>query len=80
MVGKAKLGERDQLDQIIKLVLHSSEGGSQQLSSARGRAVPVGLGQQQKHKTNNNNNDNLQQGGSGLFLSVLKQALLLVGG
>jgi len=28
--------------------------------------------------TNNNNNDNLQQGGSGLFLSVLKQALLLV--
>ena len=50
MVGKAKLGERDQLDQIIKLVLHSSEGGSQQLSSARGRAVPVGLGQQQQRK------------------------------
>ena len=50
MVGKAKLGERDQLDQIIKLVLHSSEGGSQQLSSARGRAVPVGLGQQQQRQ------------------------------
>ena len=50
MVGKAKLGERDQLDQIIKLVLHSSEGGSQQLSSARGRAVPVGLGQQQQQQ------------------------------
>ena len=50
MVGKAKLGERDQWDQIIKLVLHSSEGGSQQLSSARGRAVPVGLGQQQQRQ------------------------------
>ena len=51
MVGKAKLGERDQWDQIIKLVLHSSEGGSQQLSSARGRAVPVGLGQQQQRQS-----------------------------
>ena len=50
MVGKAKLGERDQWDQIIKLVLHSSEGGSQQFSSARGRAVPVGLGQHQQRQ------------------------------
>ena len=51
MVGKAKLGERDQWDQIIKLVLHSSEGGSQQFSSARGRAVPVGLGQHQQRQS-----------------------------
>merc|ERR1719192_1180865 len=29
-------------------VVQRSEGGSQQLSSARGRAVPVGLGQQQQ--------------------------------
>ena len=51
MVGKAKLGERDQWDQIIKLVLHSSEGGGQQqLPSVRGRAVPVGLGQQQQQQ------------------------------
>jgi len=32
------------------VVQRSSEGGSQQLSSARGRAVPVGLGQQQQRQ------------------------------
>ena len=81
MVGKAKLGERDEINEIKSSSLSSTavRAAVSSFLQQEGELYLLVWDNNNNDNTNNNNNDNLQQGGSGLFLSVLKQALLLVG-